>query len=97
MIASFADHGTKDIYNGDDTKAARKTLPKQLWSIAARKLDMLNGAHILQDLKVPPNNKLEKLKKEYAGKYSIRINDQYRVIFAFDSGTASDVEIKDYH
>lgn len=97
MIASFADQGTEDVYNGDDTKVARKALPKELWGVARRKLDMLDAALSLQDLKVPPNNKLEKLKKEYAGKYSIRINDQWRLIFAFDGGTASNVLIKDYH
>jgi proteic killer suppression protein len=97
MIASFADQGTRDIYDGTDTKAARKTLPKELWAVARRKLDMLDAAHRLEDLKVPPNNKLEKLKKGLAGKYSIRINDQWRVIFAFTGGTASEVLIKDYH
>jgi toxin HigB-1 len=97
MIASFADVGTRDVYDGADTKAARKTLSKELWSVARRKLDMLDAAHTLDDLKVPPNNKLKKLKKDLAGKYSIRINDQWRVIFAFAGGTASEVLIKDYH
>jgi toxin HigB-1 len=97
MIASFADPGTRDIYNGADTKAARKTLSKELWSVARRKLDMLDAAHSLEDLKVPPNNKLAKLKRDLAGKYSIRICDQWRVIFVFAGGMASEVLIKDYH
>ena len=97
MITSFADQGTKDIYDGADTKAARKTLPKDLWAVAKRKLDMVNAAQALQDLKVPPNNKLEKLKGDLAGKYSIRINEQWRIVFAFSSGDASDVLIIDYH
>jgi proteic killer suppression protein len=97
MIAGFADRGTQDIYDGADTKAARKTLPKELWNVARRKLDMLAAAHNIADLKVPPNNHLEKLKKQYDGKYSIRINDQWRIVFAFASGTASEVLIVDYH
>lgn len=97
MIASFADQGTQDIYHGADTKAARKTLPKELWGVAKRKLDMVHAAHSLHDLKAPPNNQLEKLKKELAGKYSIRINDQWRVIFDFADGTASNVFIGDPH
>lgn len=97
MITSFANQGTRDIYDGADTKAARKTLPKDLWNIARRKLDMLDAAQNIADLRVPPNNHLEKLKKEYAGKFSIRINDQWRVVFAFQNGNASEVLIVDYH
>ncbi len=97
MIGGFADQGTRDIYDGVDSKAARKTLPKELWDIARRKLDMLEAAHDLGDLKVPPNNHLEKLKRQYAGKYSIRINKQWRVVFAFADRTASEVRIADYH
>jgi proteic killer suppression protein len=97
MITGFANHGTRDIYDGADTKAARKTLPKGLWTVGRRKLDMLDAAQNVSDLKVPPNNHLEKLKKEYAGKFSIRINDQWRVVFAFQNGNASEVLIVDYH
>lgn len=96
MITSFADQGTRDIYDGADTKAARKKLPKELWNIARRKLDMLDAARNVSDLKVPPNNRLEKLKKEFAGKLSIRINDQWRVVFAFQDGNASEILIVDY-
>jgi proteic killer suppression protein len=97
MIVSFANQGTEDIYDGADTKAARQTLPKELWSVARRKLDLLHAAHSLHDLKAPPSNQLEKLKKEYAGKHSIRVNDQYRVIFEFGDGTAAGVMITDPH
>ena len=97
MIASFADQGTKDIYDGADTKASRKTLPKELWNVAKRKLDSLNAAQMLHDLKAPPNNKLEKLKGDLAGKHSIRVNEQWRIVFEFSNGTASNVVIVDYH
>jgi proteic killer suppression protein len=69
----------------------------RLWPVAHRKLDMLNAAHDLLDLRVPPGNKLEKLRGDLAGFWSIRINDQFRVIFRFAEGNASDVRIADYH
>jgi len=97
VITSFADRGTQDIYDGNDTKAARKTLPKELWSIARRKLDMIDAARSLHDLKAPPSNELEKLKRDLAGKYSIRINKQWRVIFEFADGLASNIYIGDPH
>jgi proteic killer suppression protein len=95
VIVGFADRATEDIFHGAETKAAR-TLPKTLWSIARRKLDMLNGAQSVQDLTVPPANRLEKLRGDLAGRYSIRINDQYRIVFQFEGGQASDVLITDY-
>jgi toxin HigB-1 len=99
LIISFADQETSDIYNGIDSKKARKRLGKPLWEKAQTKLDMLNRAKRLEDLKVPPNNKLEKLQKDLAGKYSIRINDQYRVIFKWEQNEigASGIKIVDYH
>lgn len=97
MITGFADKGTEDIYNGVDSKAARQTLPKSLWPVARRKLDMLNAAHSALDLQSPPGNRLEKLAGDLAGRYSMRINGQYRITFTFAGGNASDVKIHDYH
>jgi proteic killer suppression protein len=95
VIASFADAATEDIFNGKNSKAAR-TIPKDLWRIAARKLSVLDYAKDLGDLTSPGNN-LEKLKGELAGKYSIRLNDQFRIVFEFDRGEARNVVIADYH
>ncbi len=97
MIEAFADQGTRDIFEGTDSKAARRQLPKQLWGVARRKLDLLNRAVSMEDLKVPPANRLEKLSGELAGKLSIRINEQYRVVFRFEAGKASEVWVGDYH
>jgi proteic killer suppression protein len=95
VIASFADAATEDIFHGTNTKAAR-TIPKDLWKIAARKLSVLDYAKDLRDLASPGNN-LDKLKGALSGKYSIRINDQFRIVFNFDRGDASNVVITDYH
>jgi toxin HigB-1 len=95
VIATFADAGTEDIFNGRNTKAARR-IPKDLWRIAARKLSTLDYATDLRDLSTPGNN-LEKLKGDLAGKYSIRVNDQFRIVFNFDRGEATHVVIADYH
>lgn len=96
MIVNFADRATEDIFHGTDSKAARQ-IPNTVWRIAARKLDMVNAAHELRDLKIPPANRLELLKGKLSGFHSIRINDQYRIIFRWDEGNARDVEITDYH
>ena len=95
MIASFADAATEDIFNGRNTKAAR-TIPKELWKVAARKLSALDYAKDLRDLASPGNN-LERLQGALNGKLSIRIHDQFRIVFAFDRGGATDVVITDYH
>lgn len=97
MIASFGSRGTRDIYDGLDTRAARQTLPKALWPLAQRKLDMIHAAYDVMDLRSPPGNRLEPLKGNLLGFYSIRINDQYRIIFRFENHAAHDVEIVDYH
>ncbi len=96
VIASFADAATADIYHGSDTKAARK-LPRELWSRIQRKLDLLNACTSLEDLRVPPANRLEKLKGDLAGYYSIRVNPQFRILFRFTSGNCEDVRCTDYH
>jgi proteic killer suppression protein len=97
MMASFGDKGTRDIYNGIASRAARATLPEALWPIGQRKLSYLDAAHTIDDLKSPPGNHLEKLKGDLTGFWSIRINDQYRVIFLFAAGNANAVRIVDYH
>ena len=97
MIVNFKDRATKDIFNGNDTKSARQTCPQTLWKVARRKLDQLDFAASLNDLRSPPKNKLEALKGDRKGQYSIRINDQYRICFVWSSNGVEDVEIIDYH
>jgi len=96
LIASFADRATEALFHGETGKAIRR-LPSDIRSVATRKLDMINAAHELQDLRVPPGNRLEAFKGELKGKHSIRINDQWRVVFRWENGDAHDVEIDDYH
>jgi toxin HigB-1 len=97
VITSFRDKGTEDLFDGRDTKQARKSCPSDLVRTARRKLDQLNQAAALSDLRAPPSNRLEKLKGEREGQYSIRINDQWRVCFRWTDSGAEDVEIVDYH
>lgn len=78
MIRSFHDAGTEDLFYGRASRVARQTLPQSLWRVASRKLEALDSAEKLQDLRVPPGNRLEALKGDRAGQYSIRINDQFR-------------------
>ena len=96
MIVSFGDKTTEDIFHGYDTKAARK-IARVLWARVHVKLDLLNAGTTLEDLRVPPSNRLEKLRGDWAGFYSLRVNDQYRVVFRFASGNAIDVQCTDYH
>ena len=96
MITSFGDKTTLDIYHGINSKEARKVSP-QLWKIAARKLDMIISAHVLQDLFVPPGNRLEALKGNLKGLHSIRVNNQYRIVFKWLNNNAEDVQILDDH
>ena len=97
MIQSFADAGTEDLYEGRDTKRARQTCPRDLWPVARRKLDQLDVAVVLDDLRAPPGNRLEALRGNRRGQYSVRINQQYRVCYRWGSSGPSDVEIVDYH
>ncbi|HZZ83694.1 MAG TPA: type II toxin-antitoxin system RelE/ParE family toxin [Anaeromyxobacteraceae bacterium] len=97
MILEFADDGTEDIFHGNRSKAARRCLPPELWLAARRKLDRLNRATEPRDLTDPPGNRLESLKGDRAGYFSIRINDQYRIVFRFERNDARDVQIVDYH
>lgn len=97
MILSFRNTATEDIFNGEDTKKARKVCPRNLWNVARRKLDLVDSATSLDDLRVPPNNRLEVLVGDRQGQYSIRINDQYRICFIWTVNGAEMVEIVDYH
>ena len=81
MIQSFKHEAAEAVFNGKSTKAARKICPERLWKIAARKLEQLDSAAVLEDLRVPPGNRLEMLAGDRQGQYSIRINDQYRICF----------------
>jgi len=76
MIHSFKNQGSEDIFNGKNSKIARKICPKKLWKIASRKLDQLDSIIDLNELKIPPGNKFEALSGDRKGEYSIRINDQ---------------------
>lgn len=96
MIADFADKATEHIFHGADSRDAR-SIPKEIWNVARRKLDAVNAAHVLKDLRLPPANRLEKLRGALAGRFSIRVNQQFRVVFRFESGRASEVKITDYH
>ncbi|ABS64548.1 plasmid maintenance system killer [Parvibaculum lavamentivorans DS-1] len=93
MIQSFADSETELIWNG---RQSRK-LPSDIQAVALRKLRLVNQARALNDLRVPPGNRLEPLKGRRAGQYSIRINDQWRICFVWQEGGPNDVEIVDYH
>lgn len=97
MIVCFRTQGTEDIFNGENTKEARKTCPRFLWKIAARKLDQLDSAAMLNELRIPPANKLERLKGDREGQHSIRINEQFRICFLWTSSGPTEIEIVDYH
>jgi toxin HigB-1 len=93
MIGSFADGETELIWRGQRSRR----LPVEMQSIALRKLRLLHAARVLADLRVPPGNRLESLKGDRAGQWSIRINDQWRICFVWSHGGPEDVEIVDYH
>lgn len=97
MIRSFKTQGTQDIFDGTDSKAARRLCPAGIWPVARRKLDQVNQAAQLNDLNAPPQNRLEKLRGDRAGQHSIRINVQYRVCFRWTELGPENVEIVDYH
>lgn len=97
MIISFADQATSDIFNGIKSQQARKCLPMELWKSATRKLDQLDSIVVLEELRVPPGNRLEKLRGSRDDQMSIRINDQYRICFTWSEAGAVNVEIIDYH
>jgi proteic killer suppression protein len=93
MILGFVDRETEKLY----VAGKSKRLPSTVIGVALRKLDYLNRAKSLRDLLAPPGNRLEALKGDLKGKHSIRINDQYRIVFTFHTGDASEVQVTDYH
>lgn len=93
MLTSFGNKDTKKIWEGERVKG----LSTEIQEMARRKLRMLNNSQDLTDLQVPPSNRLEKLKGNYKEFYSIRINNQWRIIFKWNNGNADQVEIIDYH
>lgn len=97
MILTFHDEGSEDVYNGRDTRKARKACPPELWRKAQMKLQMIRNAKKLNDLRAPPGNRLELLERDRQGQHSIRINDRYRICFEWTDTGAGRVEIVDYH
>lgn len=97
MVRSFKNSATEDLYFGRDTKAARKALPASLTRQGGKRFDALDAAALLADLRIPPGNRLEALKRDREGQHSIRINDQYRICFRWTDGGPEDVEVVDYH
>jgi len=96
MIQSFADKTTADIFQERNTKDARR-IPRGLWRLVQRKLKMLDVAVRIDDLESPPGNRLEALKGQMRGRYSIRANEQHRVMFRSEDGHACEVAVEDYH
>lgn len=97
MIVSFKDEGTRDIFDVRDSRAARKACPPHLWTAARDKLELLDDVERLTALSVPPGNRLERLKGDRAGQYSVRINRRYRICFWWTEDGPAGVEIVDYH
>jgi proteic killer suppression protein len=93
MIRSFADKETKKLFS----RQSSRKLPPEIQRAARRKLEVLDAADRLEDLRVPPSNRLEKLIGDRAGQYSIRINQQWRICFEWRENDAYEVEIVDYH
>ncbi len=93
MILSFGDKDTELIWNGIRVK----NLPIEIQKVGRRKLRMLNNSQSIVDLKIPPSNRLEKLSGKLSNFYSIRINDQWRIVFKWNDGQSENVKIIDYH
>jgi proteic killer suppression protein len=96
MITSFGDSATEDLYHNRPTNRARR-FPANIRSTALRKLDVLNAAHRLDDLRSPPGNRLEALRGDLQGFHSLRVNDQWRIVFRWVDGTAREVSLTDFH
>lgn len=97
MIQNFKTKGAEDIFNGINSREARRTCPETVWRVAARKLDQLDSTEALDELRIPPGNRLEELSGDRRGQYSIRINDQYRICFVWTTSGPDQIEIVDYH
>ncbi|MDP2299111.1 MAG: type II toxin-antitoxin system RelE/ParE family toxin [Actinomycetota bacterium] len=96
MIFSFGDRATEDLYHGRPTSRARR-FPNDIVNLALVKLDMLESAAAVLDLTSPPGNRLEPLRGDLKGFYSIRVNDQWRIVFRWENNSAHDVRLMDYH
>jgi proteic killer suppression protein len=96
MIASFGDRATEDLYHGRPTARARR-FPADAVETALVKLDSLNGAASMLDVRSPPGNRLEALKGDMKGLHSIRVNHQWRIVFRWQGNDADDVRLTDYH
>ncbi len=96
MIISFGDTATDDLYHGRESNRTRR-IPPNIKHAALRKLDILNAAQSLEDLRQPPGNRLEVLKGDLVGYHSIRVNNQWRIIFQWDNNDAHRVSLTDYH
>ena len=96
MIRTLADDTTRDIWNGVNSKAARR-IPRELWPNVRRKLDQIDAVTRLEDLNVPPGNRLHALGGNLRGLYAVRVNDQYRIVFRLEGADAFDVRCTDYH
>lgn len=96
MIVSFGDRRTEDLYHGVRSARARR-FPADIQSAALRKLDVVNAAHSLSDLRMLPANRLKALRGELKGHHSIRVNDQWRIVFRWSGDAAHEVRLSDYH
>jgi len=96
MIVSFGDRATEDLYHNRPTSRARR-FPQDIVDLALVKMDLLNGASDVLDLRSPPGNRLDALKGDLKGLHSIRVNDQWRLVFRWESNNAHDVRLMDYH
>ena len=96
VLQSFSDETTADLFRERNTRAARR-MPRELWRVVQRKLKLLDGAALLGDLAIPAGNRLERLKGQQAERYSIRVNDRYRLTFRWENGHAYEVCVEDYH
>ena len=96
MIANFGDDATEDLFHGNESARVRR-FPADPRPRAVLKLDLLNGAADVNDLRAPPSNHLEKLSGSLVGFWSIRVNDQWRIVFRWNDGSALDVRPTDYH
>ena len=97
VIRSFANAATEDLFDGVDSRRARRVCPVHLWPAVRRKLTQLNRVGALRELGVPPGNRLERLHGNRAGQHSIRVNEEYRLCSRWENGYADEVEVTDYH
>lgn len=96
MIRTFGDAATEDIWNGRNSKSARR-IPQAIWPLVRRKLDQIDSVAAVEQLRVPPGNQLHALREELAGFHAVRVNDQYRITFRFEGQDAFEVRCVDYH